>query len=41
MGNANARTHGQYSAEAIAEWREVAALIRSMRGLLKELDGQD
>ena len=41
IGNANARTHGRYSAQAIAERRKVAALIRAMRGLVEEIDGQD
>lgn len=36
IGNANAHTHGRYSAEAIAQRRELAGLIRSMRGLQKE-----
>ena len=37
-GNTNARKHGLYTADAIAERRELAALIRSMRGLVEELD---
>ena len=37
-GNNNARKHGRYTAEAIAERRELAELIRSMQALLKELD---
>jgi hypothetical protein len=41
IGNANARKRGFYSAEAIAERREVAALIRSMYGLMEEVGGQD
>jgi hypothetical protein len=39
MGNTNARTQGRYTAEAIAERRELAALLRSMRGLAEEVDG--
>jgi hypothetical protein len=39
MGNDNARRHGLYSAQAIAERRELASLLRSMRGLIEELDG--
>ena len=35
VGNANARKHGFYTADAIAERRELAALVRSMRGLVK------
>ena len=41
IGNANARKHGRYSAQAIAERRQVAALIRAIRGLVEEIDGQD
>lgn len=41
IGNANARKHGVYTADAIAERRELAALIRSMRGLVEDVDGQD
>ena len=36
--NKNARKHGRYTAEAIAERRELAELIRSMQALLRELD---
>ena len=32
-GNRNALKHGRYTAEAIANRREVAALIRAMRTL--------
>jgi hypothetical protein len=37
-GNRNAFRHGQYTAEAIARRREVAALIRAMQDLA---DGGD
>ena len=37
FGNANAIKHGYYAAAAIAERREVAALIRSMRELVDDL----
>ena len=40
IGNANARKHGRYSAEAIAERRRVVALIREMRGLVEKVDGR-
>ena len=40
-GNDNARKHGLYTAEARADRRELAALIRSMRGMMEEVDGQD
>jgi uncharacterized protein YjcR len=38
IGNCNARKHGLYSAEAIAERREMAVLIRTIRALVKEVD---
>ena len=41
IGNANARNHGRYSAQAIAARRKVTALIRAIRGLVEEIDGQD
>jgi len=33
MGNKNAFKHGRYSAEAVAQRREIAALLRTMRAL--------
>lgn len=39
IGNDNARKHGLYTADAIAERKELATLIRSMRGLIEEVDG--
>ena len=40
IGNSNALKHARlYSAEAIARRRELAALTRSMRGLVKEVVG--
>ena len=41
IGNANAREHGLYTAEAITEQRAMAALLCAMRGLAKEVNGQD
>ena len=41
IGNANARKHGLYTAGAVAERRELAALIRSMRGVVEEVDGRE
>jgi hypothetical protein len=35
-GNRNNFKHGRYTAEAIADRREVAALIRAMRALTTE-----
>ncbi len=37
-GNSHAFSHGRYTADAIAERRELAALLRSMRGLVEEVD---
>lgn len=39
IGNDHARKHGHHTADAIAERRELATLIRSMRGLIEEVDG--
>jgi hypothetical protein len=33
MGNKNAFKHGHYTAEAIAERREISALLRAMKAL--------
>jgi hypothetical protein len=38
LGNTNALRHGRYSAEAIAQRREVAAMLRSMKKLIEEVD---
>ena len=38
-GNSNAYRHGRYTAEAIAERRRIATLLRSMRRLMEEVDG--
>ena len=40
-GNGNALKHGRYSATAIAERRELAVLIRSMRKLVAEVEGSN
>src|SRR5215472_14607218 len=37
-GNQNALKHGRYTAVAVANRREIAALLRSMKGLAKEVD---
>lgn len=37
-GNENARKHGSYTADAIAERGELATLIRSMRQIIEEMD---
>lgn len=38
IGNSNALKHGLYTANAIAERRELVALLRSMRGVIEEVD---
>ena len=40
-GNRNAFKHGRYTAEAVASRREVAALIRAMKGLADAADETD
>jgi hypothetical protein len=37
-GNTNALKHGRYSAEAIANRRALAVLVREMRSLSKKVD---
>jgi uncharacterized protein YjcR len=37
-GNRNAVRHGRYTAEGIAERRELAALLRGMKGLVEQVD---
>ena len=41
QGNGNALKHGRYSATAIAERRELATLIRSIRKLVVEVNESD
>jgi hypothetical protein len=40
-GNSHALRHGRYTAEAIAERREFAALLRDMKGLVRMVDGDE
>ena len=40
-GNSHALKHGRYTAEAIAELRELMALLRGMKGLIDEVGGAD
>jgi hypothetical protein len=40
-GNRNALKHGRYTAEAIAERRELMALLREMKGLVEQVDGEE
>jgi hypothetical protein len=37
LGNNNARRHGRYSAESIAQRREIAAMFRDMKRLIEEV----
>ena len=39
-GNRNALKHGRYTAEAIAERRDLA-LLRDMKGLVEQVDGDE
>jgi hypothetical protein len=40
-GNSHPLRHGRYTAEAIAERRELMALLRDMKGLVEQVDGED
>ncbi|MEC5325221.1 MULTISPECIES: HGGxSTG domain-containing protein [unclassified Aurantimonas] len=40
-GNRNAVTHGRFAAEAVAERRVFAALLRDMKGLIEQADGDE
>jgi hypothetical protein len=40
-GNGHALKHGRFTAEAIAERREFAALVRDMKGLAELVDGDE
>jgi uncharacterized protein YjcR len=40
-GNKNAWKHGRYTAEAIAERREITALIRAMKDLAERVDEKE
>ncbi len=39
-GNRNALKHGRYTVEAIAERRQLAALLRDMRALARATEGE-
>jgi uncharacterized protein (DUF2336 family) len=41
LGNSNARRHGQYSAEAIAQRRKLAELLRDIKGLVEQVEGKE
>ena len=40
-GNRHALKHGRYTAEAIAERRELMALVRGMKDLVRQVDGDE
>jgi hypothetical protein len=40
-GNRNALKHGRYGAEAIADRRELASLLRAMKDLIEEVGGEE
>lgn len=40
-GNSHALKHGLFTAQAIAERRELKTLIRGMRELIEEVDGAE
>jgi hypothetical protein len=40
-GNSHALKHGRYTAEAIAERRRLMALLRGMKGLVEQVDGEE
>jgi len=40
-GNSHALKHGRYTAEAIAERRHLIALLRGMKGLVEQVDGEE
>ena len=40
-GNSHALKHGRYTAEAIAERRELMALLRDMKGLVEQVESDE
>lgn len=40
-GNKHALKHGRYTAEAIAERRDLMVLLRDMKGLVEQVDGEE
>jgi hypothetical protein len=40
-GNSNALKYGRYTAEAIAERRQFADLLRGMKSFIDEVDGKE
>jgi hypothetical protein len=40
-GNSHALRHGRYTAEAIAERRELMALMRGIKGVIEQVEGEE
>jgi hypothetical protein len=40
-GNRNALKHGRYMADAVAERRHLMALLRGMKDLVEQVDGDE
>jgi hypothetical protein len=40
-GNSHAFKHGRYTADAIAERRDIAALLRDMKGLVEQIESDE
>ena len=40
-GNSHALRHGRYSAEAIAQRRELGVLLRDMKALAEQVEGDE
>jgi hypothetical protein len=40
-GNSNALRHGRYTAHAIAARQNLMALLRGMKGLVEQVDGDE
>ena len=40
-GNSHALRHGRYTAEAMAERRELGALLRDMKGLVEQAESDE
>ncbi len=40
-GNSHAFKHGRYTAEHIAERRQFADLLREMKGIVEQVDGEE
>lgn len=40
-GNSYAFRHGRYTADAVTERRKLAKLLREMKGIIEQVDGQN